>query len=1101
MQTNSISNKKLLHSIWLILLLSAVGVTKMNALSFTVGNLNYSVNSDGMSVRVTGHVNGTSATGVLIIPESVTYEETEYSVTKISYEAFSGCSGLTSVTFGNSVASIGEDAFWNCTGLTSVNYLGDIAQWCNITFDHDGPTSNPLFYAHNLYVYNELVTNLVIPETVTRIKDYAFYGCSSFASVGIPNSVLYIDECAFCKCTGLISVTIPNSVLTIDEGAFYGCTNLASVILSNSISIIDEMVFYGCTALTSINIPSSVTTIKDYAFSGCSSMGSLFISNSVTSIKNGAFGNCSSLTSLFIPNSVASIAVSAFSGCTGIEQIVVESGNPAYDSRDNCNAVIQTYGNTLKIGCKSTIIPSSVFSIGNSAFSGCTGLTSINIPNSVTSIGVGAFSNCIGLTSLTIPNSVTSIGEDAFLCCSGLTSLVLPNSVSHIDNYAFNSCYNLNSITIYRESPPYLSMPNFNYVPRDIPIYIPNGTTSAYQSANGWSEFTNFIEQIESCPIAILALAIPPEGGTIFGAGEYDEGSTCTLIATPNEGYSFVNWTENYYGEMCTEPSYTFEVTGYRCLTAIFVPDGDSSAGVLPGVFSVGQNAYVNFSKGNLQYIASASTPYWKFAEHQWDCFGNNGQGEFNSYFIDRDLFGWGTSGYNHGAICYTPSAYFQDGRKYHAYGQWSANLNDQTGMADWGYNAILNGGNVENEWHTLTLGEWGYIFNTRTTTSGIRYAKAQVNSINGMILLPDDWDISYYSLNETNTADANYSSNVITSSQWSSLEQHGAVFLPAAGCRNNYDPLSNPLINNVGNSGYYWSSSSGNPYEAYSMTFYNGNYGGNSCNRYWGLSVRLVKTYQPTTFSIEAYPEPEEGGSIGGAGIYIEGTICTLTATPNEGYTFVNWTEDCEEVSDEATYSFVVTGDRILVANFVESVTTAEQTITLSAGWNWVSFNAEITMDDLQAALLSAYPSPGMNALVVKSKGNGQTAYNPVAQRWVGSLTTLDLSLMYMVKVPTANEITVEGMPINPAEQPVTIAPGVNWIAFPLSESMTVTEAFVGFPANADVVKAKTDGQAQWNNTANSWIGSLTTLKSGKGYIYKSNTNEDRTFVFPSDE
>ena len=186
------------------------------------------------------------------------------------------------------------------------------------------------------------------------------------------------------------------------------------------------------------------------------------------------------------------------------------------------------------------------------------------------------------------------------------------------------------------------------------------------------------------------------------------------------------------------------------------------------------------------------------------------------------------------------------------------------------------------------------------------------------------------------------------------------------------------------------------------------------------------------------------------------------------------------------------------IYTTFTTEPTIVTQTIALSAGWNWVSFNTEIAMADLQAALLTAYPSPGMNALVVKSKNNGQTAYNPTANRWIGSLTTLDLSQMYMVKVPTANEINVVGLRINPADHPATIAPGANWIAFPLNESMSIGEAFAGFPTNGDIVKAKGGGQATWNSAANRWIGGLTTLVPGQGYIYNSKATGNRTFTFP---
>ena len=192
----------------------------------------------------------------------------------------------------------------------------------------------------------------------------------------------------------------------------------------------------------------SVTSIGEFAFDNCKGMTSVTIPNSVTSIGDKAFFYCSGLTSITIPNSVTSIGIMAFFYCSGLTSIVVESGNTKYDSRENCNAIIETASNTLLYGCKNTVIPNSVTSIGGSAFSGCSGLTSITIPNSVTSIGNNAFLSCSGLTSITIPNSVTSIGGGAFQGCSGLTSITIPNSVTRIGGSAFSSCSGLTSVTI-----------------------------------------------------------------------------------------------------------------------------------------------------------------------------------------------------------------------------------------------------------------------------------------------------------------------------------------------------------------------------------------------------------------------------------------------------------------------------------------------------------------------------------------------------------------------------------------------------------------------------------------------------------------------------
>ena len=200
--------------------------------------------------------------------------------------------------------------------------------------------------------------------------------------------------------------------------------------------------------ITHNGVICSVTSIGKEAFYRCMKLTSIEIPNSVTSIGNSAFYYCKGLTSIEIPNSVTSIGQYAFLGCSGPTSIKVESGNSVYDSRENCNAIIETATNKLMAGCQNTIIPNSVTSIEWGAFYGCTGLTSITIPNSVTSIGDIAFGDCTGLTSITIPNSVTSIGYEAFYCCTGLTSITISNSVTSIGSWAFGHCSGLTSIVI-----------------------------------------------------------------------------------------------------------------------------------------------------------------------------------------------------------------------------------------------------------------------------------------------------------------------------------------------------------------------------------------------------------------------------------------------------------------------------------------------------------------------------------------------------------------------------------------------------------------------------------------------------------------------------
>jgi hypothetical protein len=235
------------------------------------------------------------------------------SVTSIGGYAFEGCSGLTSVTIGNSVKSIGEGAFSGCSGLTKV-IVSDIAAWCGISFGSG--SSNPLSQAHHIYSdENTEIKDMVIPNSLTSIGNYAFSGCSGLTSVTIPNSVTSIGGGAFEYCSGLTSVTIPNSVTSIGDYAFQSCSGLTSVTIPNSVTSIGWATFSRCSALTSVTIPNSVTSIGDYAFLYCSGLTSVTIPNSVTSINNYAFYGCSGLTSVTIPNSVTSIGSQAFDGC------------------------------------------------------------------------------------------------------------------------------------------------------------------------------------------------------------------------------------------------------------------------------------------------------------------------------------------------------------------------------------------------------------------------------------------------------------------------------------------------------------------------------------------------------------------------------------------------------------------------------------------------------------------------------------------------------------------------------------------------------------------------------------------------------------------
>ena len=444
--------------------------------------------------------------GSVTIPETITYNSEIYSVTYIDERAFYDCSRLTEVTIPNSVTYIGFFAFFGCSGLTKVNYLGTVDKWVDIDIYINSSFedySNPTYYAEDLYINNELLTDVKI-TTADAIKKDAFHNCQSIKSVEIGNSVTSIGENAFSGCSGLTSVTIPNSVTSIGWDAFEGCSGLTSVTIPNSVTSIGEDAFYStgiyknnsnwdngvlyidnCLIKAKSDVVKGSYTIKkgtriigSSAFEDCSGLTSVTIPNSVTSIGYKAFNSCSGLTSVTIGNSVTSFGWGAFNGCSGLTSVIWNAKNcedfssstysPFYDIRSSITSF--TFGNEVEhipaylcygmSKLTEITIPNSVTTIGSSAFSGCSGLTSViwnakncedfssstyspfyDIRSSLTSFTFGNEVEHIpaylcyymnNLKEVTIGNSVTSIGQHAFFECSGLTKV---NYLGTIDKW------------------------------------------------------------------------------------------------------------------------------------------------------------------------------------------------------------------------------------------------------------------------------------------------------------------------------------------------------------------------------------------------------------------------------------------------------------------------------------------------------------------------------------------------------------------------------------------------------------------------------------------------------------------------------------------
>jgi hypothetical protein len=328
---------------------------------------------------------------VITIPETIE----GYPVTAIEHGAFFRKSTIHSITIPSTITRIGQDAFYFCESLENV-YISDLSAWCKIEFD--GSRATPMYYASNLYLNNELLTDVTIPEDITQLADFTFHSCESLTSVTVPKTATEIGYYSLSKCTNLSNITLPDGLKRIDECAFLGCT-----------------------ALEEITIPESVTEIGDHAFAACG-LTTFTVPESITEIGYGMFASCTNLTTINIHDDVNKIGAVAFSRCSSLPNIT---------------------------------IPDSVTEIGGRAFAECSSLTTITIPDGVTEIRDYLFADCVSLATITLSDTVTSIGFGAFDSCNSLTSITIPKGVNEVWPGAFQNCTSLTSITFLGSAPEF----------------------------------------------------------------------------------------------------------------------------------------------------------------------------------------------------------------------------------------------------------------------------------------------------------------------------------------------------------------------------------------------------------------------------------------------------------------------------------------------------------------------------------------------------------------------------------------------------------------------------------------------------------------------
>ena len=879
--------------------------------------------------------------GLGLNAQSVTIDDLEFRVTSETPAEceVSGYSGEpTDVTIPSkvtisgkeySVTSIGDYAFFDCSSLTSIE----------------------------------------IPSGVTSIGYPAFSGCSSLTSIEFEeNSQLTsIGDNAFSSCSSLTSIEIPSGVTSIGSQAFYGCSGLTSVTFgeNSQLTSIGFQAFDDCYSLESIEIPSGVTSIGIYAFRGCFSLTSIEIPSGVTSIGNSAFEGCSSLTSIVvesgntiydsrdncnaiietatntliavcqntvIPNTITYIGERAFSGCSSLTSIIVESGNTVYDSRDNCNAIIETATNTLIAGCQNTVIPNSVTSIGEDAFYDCSSLTSIEIPSGVTSIGDYAFSSCDNLTSIDFGENsqLASIGESAFSWCESLTSIEIPNSVTSIGERAFYECSSLTSID-FGENSQLSSI-------GDCAFWFCSSLTSIDFGEN--SQLTSIGERAFGDCSSLTSIEIP-SGVASIGDWAFSDCSSLTSIycyaesvpetynafySTPSDMVIYVP-EQSIYAYKIASPwkKYTIMVMPYF----VIVASNPEDAGIITGAGAYAINDTVTLT-------ATANEGY-KFINWTENDSVISEVAEYT--FVvenDREFVA------NFELLTY----------------EVTASVNDENFGAVTGADTYSHGEEV-----TLTA----------TANEGYKF----VNWTENDTVVSTEAEYSFVITGDRNLV-ANF--ELLTYEVVASVNIENAGEITGAG---SYEENDTVTLTAKANEGYKFVNWTENDTVVSTEAEYTFVITGDR-----SLVANFVTLYEVT-----ASVNDENFGSVAGVGIYGYGEEVTLTATANEGYKFVNWTENDTVVSTEAEYSFVITGDRSLVANFVSTESISELEASFKVYPNPVSdmlfIEAEIEVEEV--AIFDVY-------------GRQQNLSNSATQQLSNSIDVSSLNNgVYFVKVVTS--------------------------------------------------------------------------------------------------
>ena len=475
---------------------------------FIYEGISYEISSTvSKSVTLIAPTNGEPYSGYSYsIPDKVSYGDEDYTVTAIGKKAFYDCENLIMIELPQTMDRIEESAFWYCKKLKKIKLPDSVTEiganafslCSNLTEVFISPSSSLKTIGRSAFSSSGL-QKIYVPQSVTIIGDNAFADCEGLDSIKVDANDVYEspNECQaiirkqdHTLLYGCHNTKIPYGTVTIGKKAFSSCSRLYNIVLPNTVKSISESAFWYCDNLETIELSSSLESIDDNAFWFCKKLRDIQFPATLLNIGRGAFQN-TGLSSVYIPKSVLSIGQKAFGNCNSLIVMEVENGNVFYTSVNN--AIVE--GNTLLIGCKSTIVPSTVNEIGDYAFHGCS-FSNITIPSNVKTIKRSAFNDCDKLSSVTIENGLKTIGESAFSFCSNLTSITLPQSVEIVNDNAFSYCRKLQVIESLNETPKDISGKAFEEdVYSNATLIVPLESIDIYRQKNGWNKFVNIQEK------------------------------------------------------------------------------------------------------------------------------------------------------------------------------------------------------------------------------------------------------------------------------------------------------------------------------------------------------------------------------------------------------------------------------------------------------------------------------------------------------------------------------------------------------------------------------------------------------------------------------